>query len=56
MDVTFHILSLYFLSIKYYTLCVGYYVLMFKIPNENVDTRYDEYLWDLCSKSTAKIK
>jgi hypothetical protein len=38
MDVIFHILSLYFLCIKYYTLCVGY-VLMFKIPNEDVDTK-----------------
>jgi hypothetical protein len=38
MDVIFHVLSLYFLCIKYYTLCVGYYVLMFKIHNENVDT------------------
>jgi hypothetical protein len=39
MDVIFHILSLYFLCIKYYTLCVWHYVLMFKIPNENVNTK-----------------
>jgi hypothetical protein len=44
IDVISCILSLYFVCIKYYTLHVGYYVLMFKIPNENVDTK----IWQAC--------
>jgi hypothetical protein len=56
MDVIFHILSLYFLCIKYYSLCVGYYVLMFKILNENVDAKMWQAFMGFVLKSTTKIK